>query len=118
MSYTVKWFEIIASDFERAVSFYQSLFGIELEKCICGEEKMAFFPGKTGSISTAPGFLPSEQGVVIYFNSDDLDKILSKVEKLGGKIIWGKTKIEAEGKGSFILVSDSEGNRIGFHSDN
>jgi uncharacterized protein len=36
---------------------------------------------------------------------------------VSGKIHTPKTKIEAEGKGFFAIIIDSEGNKIGFYTD-
>lgn len=116
----INWFEIPAVDFERAVKFYSVFLGYKLEVCDWGEEKMAFFPENEcnigGAVSWAKDFNPSEDGVVIYFNAGTkLDEMLSNLENLGGSIIRGKTKIEAEGRGHFALIKDSEGNRIGLY---
>jgi len=116
---SIKWFEIPAADFPRAVKFYNNLLDITVKECDMGEEKMAFFPHEDGAISFAPDFNPSENGVLIYFDADGkLDNMLKKTVELGGSIIRDKCKIDAEGKGWFALVSDSEGNRIGFYTNN
>lgn len=117
----VNWFEIPALDIDRAVEFYSWLFKMELKKCSYGEEEMAFFPENRlnvwGAISKAADFNPSENGIVIYFNADDtLDETLEEVVSMGGVIIRCKTKIEAEGRGSFALIGDTEGNRLGLYS--
>ena len=65
-------------------------------------EKMAFFvqDGQTvGAISYAPDFKPSEHGVLIHFNCEDIDRSIRQVMKQGGNIVIPKTKIQAEGKG-------------------
>jgi predicted enzyme related to lactoylglutathione lyase len=55
----VKWFEIPAADFDRAVRFYSELLDVELTACDSGDEKMAFFPEAVGgSISWAKDFTP------------------------------------------------------------
>ncbi len=42
---------------------------------------------------------------------------METTKKMGGKIIMERTRIEAGDKGYFSLIADSEGNRIGLHSD-
>lgn len=123
MKKLVNWFEIPASDFQRAVNFYENLLGYKLKICNYETEKMAFFPENefvvSGMISEANGFNPSSDGVVIYFEATDIiDELLSKTKTLGGEILIDKCKIEAEGRGHFALLKDSEGNRIGFYSSN
>ena len=48
MKRLVSFFEIPATDFERAVKFYESLFKVTLPSMDCGHEKMAFFPEEEG----------------------------------------------------------------------
>ena len=123
MKNLVTWFEIPATDFSRAVKFYEQLFGLKLKTCEYENEKMAFFPEEdfynSGMISLAKNFNPSQDGVVIYFNANDkIDHLISQTKNAGGKILKDKCKIEAEGRGHFALIKDSEGNRIGFYSNN
>ena len=70
-----------------------------------------------GAIFHAPDYLPSEKGVIISFNCEDIDQTLEKVLRKGGKIMMPKTKIEVEGRGWFALFADSEGNRVGLYAD-
>ena len=122
MKNAINWFEIPSEDFERALKFYSTIFGIEMRVQNFGDLKMAFFPcekdGVGGTIVHHPDhYKPSDQGVLIYLNANpDLDKVLSKVEKAGGKIIQSK-KMVSPGV-SMALVLDSEGNRIALHSVN
>lgn len=63
-------------------------------------------------------FKPSAEGVTIYLNAgDNLQTILDKVEKNGGKIIVPKTP-HADDSGYFALFLDSEGNKLGLNSPN
>ena len=52
-----------------------------------------------GALFYAPSYQPSPDGILIHFNSQDIEDTLSKVLDKGGKIIIPKTKIEAENKG-------------------
>lgn len=116
----IAFFEIPAADFHRAVDFYQTVLDVELPVFECEQEKMACFTeeGETvGAIFHAPGYLPSEKGVIISFHCDDIAQTLEKVVRKGGKVVLPKTKIEAEGRGWFALFTDSEGNRLGLYAD-
>jgi len=118
MKNLVRFFEIPTNNFSRGVNFYQTIFGLELKECDCGIEKMAFFPENEGAVIYAENFNSSSDGVVISFDAgEDLDIMLDKIIKAGGKIIIGKTKIEAEGRGFFAVFIDSEGNKIGLYAD-
>ncbi len=122
MKNCIKWFEIPARDFDRAVAFYNGLLGLELDACDMGEEKMAFFPEHEknvgGAVSLAPDFTPSTNGVLMYFDATGkLEELLEQVARLGGEVVQDACAIQAEGRGSFALFKDTEGNRLGFHAD-
>jgi len=115
-------FEIPATDISRAVDFYQAILDIKIEKMDMPEMQMGIFPYEgqmvTGVIIKAEGYKPSSEGVTIYLNGgDNLQVILDKVEKSGGKILNPKT-LHADESGYFGTFIDSEGNKIGLHSPN
>ena len=121
MSKLISFFEIPASDFNRAVKFYETIFGIKMPVTECETEKMAFFveggeEQSVGAISYAEGFNPSEHGVLIHFNCENIELMTTAITRNGGKIIIPKTQIEAEGRGWFAVFADSEGNRIGLYA--
>lgn len=117
MKRLIRWVEIPANNFEKAVEFYNAVFGLELEALDFGHEKMACFPNDEGAISLAPDFKPSKDGVLVSFHTDDMEKAIATANANGGKTVKPKTKIEAEGRGYFALILDCEGNRIGLYSD-
>lgn len=122
MKTLIAFFEIPAVNLDRAVSFYESIFNITLPIFGCEKEKMAFFTQDekyVGAISFAPDFLPSANGVLIHFSCDDIEATLSAIINKGGKILTPKTKIYSHtcDAGYFAVFSDSEGNRIGLHSN-
>ena len=113
MKKLIAFFEIPASDFHRAVDFYETVLGMQLPTCFTEE-------GETvGAISYASNFdfLPSTHGVLIHFNCEDIEQTLEKVLLKGGKVVIPRTKIEADGKGWFAVFTDSEGNRIGIYAE-
>ncbi|MFL1896149.1 VOC family protein [Aquimarina sp. 2-A2] len=114
--------EIPATDISRAINFYKEILGIEIEKLSFPEMEMGLFPYQdqmvTGVIMKGEGYEPSASGVTIYLNGgDNLQTILDKVEKNGGKIIIPKSP-HADEIGFFAIFHDSEGNKIGLHSPN
>ena len=122
MKKLIAFFEIPASDFHRAVDFYETVLGMQLPTFECETEKMACFTeeGETvGAISYASNFdfLPSTHGVLIHFNCEDIEQTLEKVLLKGGKVVIPRTKIEAEGRGYFAVFVDTEGNRVGIYAD-
>lgn len=120
----VGWFEIPATDMDRAIKFYETLFDTKLSRNILGLLEMAWFPeqpnapGSPGSLVMHKDFYkPSADGVLIYFTTPtgNLDIDLSKVEGNGGKILIPKRQISEE-IGYMAVILDSEGNRIALHS--
>lgn len=115
----VNWFEIPALNIQRAVSFYNHIYGLEMEVTEANSYAMAFFPadkGIGGAIVMGEGSIPSEVGPLVYLNGGkDLSNVLNKVEAAGGRIVLPKTLID-EDSGYFALFIDSEGNRLALHS--
>ncbi len=122
MKNAISWFEIPVRDFDRAKAFYEEVLDSKMEVMSMEEMgmTMAMFPadmenGTGGAIAFGPGYEPSQQGVLVYLNGgEDLSAPLGRVEKAGGKVIVPKTSIGQNGfMGQF---SDTEGNRVAFHS--
>lgn len=116
----VSLLEIPATDLSRAVNFYQSILDLKIEIVEMPEMKMGILPYEnqvvTAVLVQADGYIPSADGVTIYLNGgDNLQVILDKVEKNGGKILTPKTQ-HADESGFFALFLDSEGNKIGLNS--
>jgi predicted enzyme related to lactoylglutathione lyase len=116
----VNWFEIPVNDLSRATKFYESIFDVELSLNEMGPTKMAWFPmeregsGASGTLLKGEGYNPTGDGTLVYFSVDDIESVLNKVNKNGGKTLEGKMAI---GEHGFIgIFQDSEGNRVGLHS--
>ena len=119
----INWFEIAVSDIKRATKFYETILEIKTTPMEMMGMKMAMFP-YDGSKGTVGGALaqsemhkPSATGSVIYLNANpDLDLVVKRIEKTGGKIIMPKTLID-ENTGYMAFFTDTEGNTIGLHSN-
>lgn len=121
MKNIVTWFEIPVSDFDRALRFYQSIFGIKMEITKVQSYKMAFFPSfdqkVSGAICFGEGYIPSGAGSLLYLNANpDLNLVLDKVAEFGGRVIVPKTLISSD-VGYYAFIVDTEGNRLALHSD-
>ncbi|MFL9483420.1 VOC family protein [Chitinophagaceae bacterium LWZ2-11] len=119
MKNLINWFEIPATDFNRAVSFYQTILGLEIKETEMFGTKMGFFPtdgtNVSGAIVKGEDYKPSTDGVVAYLNSgNDLQGVLDRVENKNGKVIVPKTQI-SPGVGYFGIFIDSEGNKMAVH---
>jgi predicted enzyme related to lactoylglutathione lyase len=123
MKNAISWFEIPATDLNRATKFYEAIFAIKLSPLELPNIKMRMFPledmtGVGGAVVDSGGFhKPSvTDGPLIYLNGNpDVQHILDKVEGAGGKIMVPKTVISPE-YGDMAVIIDTEGNRIGLHS--
>lgn len=119
----VGWFEIPVEDMERAKTFYEAVFQVEISVQDFGGTKMGWFPmdqekaGAAGSlIQNKDWYKPSRsEGTLLYFNSMDVQNELDRIERNGGKIMQPKTQISKE-IGFMAVFLDTEGNRIALHS--
>mgnify|MGYP000852555248 FL=1 len=124
MQSAISWFEIAATDLDRATTFYETIFSVKLIPMDMENIRMRMFPvddpmtGIGGALVDSGGFhKPSAtDGPLIYLNgSPDVNNVLSKVEAAGGSIMVPKTEISPE-YGFMAVIIDTEGNRIGLHS--
>lgn len=125
MNNSISWFEIPATDLNRAQRFYETVFGIQLMPMDMPNIKMRVFPvddqmtGVTGAVVDTGGEFhkPSAtEGPLLYLNANpDVQRVLDKVDAAGGKIVVPKTEISPE-HGHMAVFIDTEGNRIGLHS--
>ncbi|XVJ67018.1 MAG: VOC family protein [Lacibacter sp.] len=124
MDNAISWFEIPATDIERAQKFYETIFQIKMQNMDFPGVKMRAFPlddpmsGVGGTIIDTGGYhKPSAtDGPLIYLNGNpDLQIILDRVEGAGGKVSIPKREISPE-YGYMGLFEDTEGNRIALHS--
>lgn len=120
----ISWFEIPASDLNRAAKFYETIMGVQLIVMDMPGMSMRMFPVADmmndigGAIVDRGDFynISSTDGVLIYLNGNpDVQQVLDKVEAAGGKIVVPKTEISPE-YGFMAVIIDTEGNRVGFHS--
>lgn len=114
-------FEIPTTDISRATDFYQALLGIQIEQMEMPGMQLGIFPYEnqavTGVLVQGEGYEPSVSGVTVYLHAgEDLQRALDQIESLGGSIVVPKTS-HADGVGFFALILDTEGNRIGLHSE-
>jgi predicted enzyme related to lactoylglutathione lyase len=118
----LNWFEIPALDISRAKNFYEQIFEIKMEEMEMPGMKYAMFPfdpmkGRVGGgLAQSPMHTPGSTGSIVYLNANpDLQLVLDRVEKAGGKITMPKTSI---GQNGFMAIfSDTEGNTVALHSN-
>lgn len=104
----IVWFELPASDTQRARSFYGELFGWQFQPFEGQDYHMTYEAG--GAIFAAP----SQNGPIVYFGVDDVDEAAARVKELGGT---GGEKQEIPGVGYYAICTDPEGNSIGVYEN-
>ena len=118
----VVWFEIPVTDMDRAKTFYEAVFDTEINIVDFGGLKMGWCPdigqehGANGTLILQESYIPSQEGTLVYFKSEDISTELNRVEAAGGKVYQPRTEISPE-HGFMGVFIDSEGNRIALHAD-
>ncbi len=114
----VVYFEIPVTDIDRAIKFYKAVFQFDFYKQNIDNNEMALFPlveensGISGALAKGEIYKPTINGVVIYFNTKNIDETLKLVTSNGGKILYPKTD---NGIGLVAEFEDTEGNRIALY---
>lgn len=116
MQNPVRYFEIPVVDMERAIAFYTAVFGFTFERVEIDGNDMALFPefegasGITGALAKGESYVPTKQGVRLYFGIGSIDEALVKVAVAGGSVLYPKTEV---GDQNWVAeFEDSEGNCI------
>src|SRR6267154_521499 len=95
----INWFEIPATDIDRAQKFYEAMNG-----------------KVSGGVVQGPMHTPAQNGVVVYLNANpSMQAVLDRIEPAGGKVVMPRTQISPE-IGYMAFFVDTEGNRIGLHA--
>jgi predicted enzyme related to lactoylglutathione lyase len=117
----VTWFEIPVTNMDRAVRFYEAILARSLRREVFGGIETAIFPyaqqeGVGGSLVRNPQLSPGSTGTLVYLNCQgQLDEVIGRVAAAGGAVVLPKTDI---GDPGFIsVIEDTEGNRVGLHTE-
>lgn len=118
----VGWFDIYVDDLDRAVAFYQTVLGCEMEAMgdPTGETQMMSFPadmgnyGAGGALTKAPHAGPGVGGTIVYFSVEDCAVNEARVVEAGGVVVRPKFSIGEFGW--IVLCQDTEGNMFGMNS--
>ena len=112
------FFQVPADDVGRAKKFYQLLLGWKIEPDTDLEDTSLqwqnVITGKpeTGMMNKGGLYKRMGPGPIMNFALvDDVDKVLAKVEKPGGKVIMPKNEIK--NVGTVAVIQDTEGNILG-----
>lgn len=119
----ISWFEIPVTDFERAKTFYQTIFDYEMPEMNMEGIRMGILlhdrdaGGVGGAICYGEGYVTAGgNGPKVYLDGGaDLDTVLHRVPAAGGQVILPKTPI-GDNMGQFAFFGDTEGNVVGLYS--
>jgi hypothetical protein len=118
----IVYFEIPANNVDRAKHFYHALLGWKIEPTKVPMDQAAAAAMQYQDIRTGEaqegtlnmsGLYKRQMSELIinHVAVEDIDKVLAKVEKLGGKIMMPKMEITSVGLNA--IIQDTEGNSIG-----
>jgi predicted enzyme related to lactoylglutathione lyase len=127
MAHTIVHFEVPADNPERAAKFYRELFGWDIKRFEGSSEGMDYRPENfeywmVNTVPTDAQGRPTEPGVngglmrrmfpnqapVNYVSVESVDDFVRKAERLGAKVLMGKSPVP--GMGWFAQLNDTEGN--------
>jgi hypothetical protein len=121
MKNALDWFEIPATDLDRAVRFYNTILAVEMVRMeVSPGYPMAMFPfseGVSGAVISGEGYTPGVTGTLVYLacGEQGMDAVLGRVEGAGGTIVG--PKVDAGEHGLVAVILDTEGNRVGLHAE-
>lgn len=114
----VVYFEIPVTDIDRAIKFYKAVFNFNFDKENIDDNEMALFPfeneisGISGALAKGEVYKSTKDGIMIYFNTKNIDETLKLAIANDGKILYPKTD---NGIGFVAEFEDTEGNRIALY---
>ena len=122
----IHWFEIPVSDFERAKTFYETVKEIQINWQDLRETMGSIVgmlyggDGVGGALVHNPqyGYVPSREGTLVYLSvTGDLNDVLARASDAGGEVLLPKTALGENAGGGYVgWVLDTEGNKVGFFS--
>jgi uncharacterized protein len=120
MQTKINWFEIPASNFSRAVRFYETVFEKKLRIEEFGGGQLGVFTNTDGEsfggVMQSEGFTPSGDGTVIYLDaSPAIDQVIARIKTAGGQIKMNKFALP-DSMGYIAHFIDTEGNRLALHA--
>lgn len=116
----VVWFDLPASDLERAAAFYRAVLNIKVDVVSMGpEHQMGVFEhgqGNGGALVLRPKEVArGDTGPLLYLNAEGrIRDAVKQATALGGKVIEDVASLGPHGFRA--IVRDTEGNRVGLHS--
>jgi len=110
-------FELAADDPERAVKFYQDVFGWQVNKWDGTEDYWLVTTGEAGTPGIDGGIMRRREGasVINTVDVDSVDAAVAKITASGGTVVAPKMAVPGVGYMAYCL--DTEGNTFGIMQD-
>ena len=105
--------EIPTADAQKSKAFYSKMFGWKIEENMPGYVMFSTGDNQGGGFTQESK--PSENGVVLYIEVEDIPAKLGEIATAGGKKVKDKTGISPE-FGFYALFTDPSGNIMGLWS--
>ncbi len=106
-------FEITAEKSERAVAFYEKVFGWKIEKWSGPMEYWMATTGPADQMGINGAIMPKtvSQNVILWMDVPNLKEALAKITEAGGKQVSPEMPIPGIGISAYCM--DTEGNQFG-----
>ena len=113
MDNPVTFFEVVGRDAEALQRFYGDAFGWQMQQFDPVPGYAVLRPGAGGGMGggVGPAYDDGPGHATFYVQVADLEKVLGKIESLGGRKVMGPVNVP-EGP-SFALFADPEGHIVG-----
>ena len=102
--------EIPTTDPQKSKDFYEKIFDWKMN--ISNPKYIQFSTPDNEGGGFTPTSKPTQDGVLLYIEVEDIEKKLKEIEQAGGKVIKDKTGISPE-YGFYALFNDPCGSLLG-----
>ena len=109
----ISYLDFSADEPERAIKFYNTVFGWQIKKWEGPFEYLEFKTGEPNEPGIEAGLAKRskpEESLTPFINVPSVDNYVSKIEANGGKVIQPRTAIP--GVGYMVVFKDTENNRL------
>lgn len=130
----ITWFEIPATDLDRAIEFYKRTLRLRIRKTDMMGTSYGVIDRPAGSIGgvIVEKPVPAGEATVLFFYTDDISSCLERIVAAGGEIILPKTILKMKEESGNVIIAnsfidnrtgyiakfrDSEGNIMALHSN-
>jgi uncharacterized protein len=107
------YFEIPVTDMNRAISFYETVFDVDVSRSVVDGVELAILSidgVASGALARGETYVPSVDGTRVYLSVDAIQPTMRTVLESGGRELYPATSIGD--LGWVAEFEDTEGNRV------